>query len=252
MLKRLILTVTLSIFICVSFTLMLYSKVLSENDILDVLDNIDYYDYAYKDIMKKLEVELPNSDLTYVYDKYITKDKIKKDIKNILDNYYIKENNNIKKEFYEVVFKNFGSKDDENIKSLVNNLSDIYYNNLFRIDKLDGYIKKLPLKESSRGWAFVTLAITIFLIISFRKEIIIYNAFIADGLIFLLPKIFIIFKDVLKNFYYYNNNMSYFIKMYGYNIINIYFKYGLVLLVIGIIGFTLKSIKERQLTKGVK
>ncbi len=244
MIKKLLLTIILSVLIIVSFTLMLYSKLLAESEILKQLDEMNYYDYAYKDITSKLEQELPNNELKYVYDKYVTKDKIKSDIKSILDNYYNKENDSIEKEFYNNVFKNFGSKDNENIKSLCNTLANTYYNNLFKIDKLSKIIKLLPFKNASKGLAFVFLAATIFLIVLFHKNIAIYNSFIVTGILFLIPKLFILLKDIIKNFYYYNNTLSYFIKMYGYNIINTYFKYGLILLIVGVIGLTLNLLHK--------
>lgn len=240
MMKKILITSIISILIVVSFTLMLYSKVLSEKEILRQLDEMNYYDYAYKDIIDKLELELPNKDLAYIYNKYVTKDQIKKDVKTILDNYYIKGNNNIKKEFYNNVIKNFKNQKDENVKSLVNTLADVYYNNLFRTDKFDQAIKMLPLKNSSKGLAFISLVIAIVLIAKYIKEIDVYNSFIVSGIAFLVPKVIITLRDVLKNFYYYNNSLSYFIKMYGYNIISTYLKYGVLLLIIGVTGFVIQ------------
>ena len=247
--KRLILTIVISILILISFSLMIYSKISSETEILKKLDEMNYYDHAYEDILKKLKGELPNSELSYVYEKYVTKARIKKDIKNILDNHYNKEDNGIKKNFYDHVFKEFGSKDDENIKSLCNSLADTYYNNLFRIDKLDKFVKLMPLKNSARGLAFIFLFVTIFLIALAIKNMSIYNSFIVSGLIFLLPKCFILIKDIFKNFYYFNDGITYFIKMYGYSIINTYFKYGLLLLAIGIIGIIIKLFRKANWLK---
>jgi len=244
MIKRLIMTILLSILIIISFILMSYSRLLSETEVLNKLDEMNYYDYAYKEINSKLELELPNKDLSYVYKDYVTKERIKEDVRSILDNYYNKENDSIKSNFYNNVIKKFKNNGDNNIKSLVNSLSDTYYNNLFRIDKLNKVIKFLPLKDSSKGLSFVLLAVTIFLIISFIKDISIYNSFVVSGLIFLMPKIFIHFKNIIKNFYYYNNTLSYFIKMYGYNIINTYFKYGLILLAIGLIGIFIHALRK--------
>ena len=244
MIKKILITSLISILIVVSFTLMLYSKVLSESEILKQLDEMNYYEYVYKDIMEKLEVELPNKDLAYIYNKYVTKDQIRKDVKNILDNYYTKSNTNIKKEFYNNIIKNFKNQNDENIKSLVNVLANTYYNNLFRTDKFDQAIKLLPLKDSSRGLAFISLIAAIILIAKYIKEIDVYNSFIVSGIVFLIPKIFIILRDVLKNFYYFNNSLSYFIKMYGYSIINTYFKYGILLIIIGLIGFIIQLFRK--------
>ncbi len=244
MIKKILITSVISILIIVSFTLMLYSKVLSEKEILRQLDEMSYYDYAYKDIMEKLELELPNKDLAYIYNKYVTKDQIKKDVKTILDNYYIKGNNSIKKEFYNSVIKNFKNQKDENVKSLVNTLADVYYNNLFRTDKFDQAIKLLPFKDSSKGLAFISLVVVIVLIAKYIKEIDVYNSFIVSGVVFMMPKVIITLRDVLKNFYYYNNSLSYFIKMYGYNIINTYLKYGVFLLIIGVTGFVIQLFRK--------
>ena len=240
MIKKLALTVVFSLLIIISFTLILYSRVTSENDILNKMEEMNYYDYAYENIMSKLELELPNNELSFVYNKYVTKDRIKSDIKSILDNYYNNEHNGIKKEFHDAVLKEF-SKHDENIESLVNNLTNTYYNNLFRIDKLNTAIKKTPLKNASKALAFVTLAATIFLAILFIKNIALYNSFIISGIVFLIPKLFILFKDIIKDFYYYNDTLSYFFKMYGYSIINTYFKCGLIFIVIGLVGFGIKT-----------
>lgn len=241
MIKKLAITLALSLLITSSFTMILYSKIASEREVLNKLEEINYYDYAYKDIMSKLEIELPNNELTYVYNKYVTKDRIKKDIKSILDNYYNGENNGIKKEFYNNVIKNFDNKKDENIKSLVNSLANTYYNNLFRIDKLKNILESMPFKNSSKALAIVTLTAMIFLLVLFIRESAIYNSFIVSGLIFLLPKIFIKMSDVIKDFYYFNNNLSYFLKMYAYNVIAIYFRYGVIILVVGIVGFVIHS-----------
>ena len=243
MIKRLVITSILSFLIIISFTLMLYSRILSENAILASLDEIGYYDYAKEDIMKKLEMELPNKELKFSYDKYVTKELIKKDIKTILNNYYNKSDNNIKKDFYDNVIINF-NESDENIKSLVNNLASTYYNNLFRVDKLDKVIDDLPLKDSYRGFSFVFFTATLLLIALFIENTSVYNSFIASGFIFLIPKALVKLSDVLKDFYYYNNSLSYFIKMYSYNIIDTYFKYGIVLIVIGLIGLIIHLFRK--------
>ena len=238
MIKRLIISSCLSILIIVTFSLVVYSRSISKNGILKNLDDINYYDYTYNDVIDKLEKELPNKDLAYMYNKYVTREQIKKDIETILSSYYSNKDNNVKKDFYDNVIKNFDSQNDENVKLLVNNFTSVYYNDLFRIDKV---MKKLSLGSINKGIIFVLLVVTIFFIVSGRRDISIYNSFLVSGLVFLVPKVFIILKDVLKNFYYYNNTLSYFIKMCGYNIIDLYLKSGLILIAIGLTGVTIHS-----------
>ena len=249
MIKNIFLTIFLSIFISISFSLMIYSKLFTENSISAQLNEINYYDFVYDDLINKLEEEIPNNELKYIYDSYITKDKIISDINKVLDSFYNKSENNVKNDFYNHIINKLGNKNDEHIKLLANNLANTYYNNLFRIDKLNIVISKMPLKNSSKPLAICSLFITIFMLLKVffsKNNVSFYNSLIISGLLFIIPKVFIYLKDVLKNFYYYNNSLSYFIKMYGYSIINSYFKYGIIILIIGLLGFIIHFINKKN------
>ena len=251
MIKKILLTIIMSILIPITFLFIIYSSIFTEKDILNNLEETNYYEHVYNDIKEKLKMELPNDELSYVYDNYLSIDQIKKDIKTILENYYIKSKDGIEKEFYDYVIAHF-DQTDNHIKSLASSLSKIYYNNLFSIDQLDSVISKLPLKNSARAISFVLIFISILIIAIFIKNIGIYNSFIISGLLLVLPKLFVTIDDILINFYYYNNSLSYFVKNYAYSIINQLSTYGFILLVIGLIGQIMHFVFKLKLTKKVK
>ena len=139
MIKKIVLTIGLSILIPVTFFFIVYSNVFTEKDILNNLEETNYYEYVLNDIKTKLKLELPNDDLEFIYENYLSIDQIKKDIKTILENYYVKGKNNIEQEFYEYVIVHF-DETDAHINDLAKSLSKIYYNNLFSINELDSVI----------------------------------------------------------------------------------------------------------------
>jgi len=251
MFKRIIITLLLSALILLSFTLIIYSNLFTEKDILDKLDEMDYYNYVYQDIDNKLKLELPNDDLTYIYENYLSKEQLTKDIKTIIENYYINEKDDIKEEFQDYVLMHF-EKNDDYTKELAKSLAQTYYNNLFRIDKLDIIISRLPFKKSMKAISLIMIFVTISLTILSIKNIGVCNSFVVSGILFVIPKIFLNFKNILIDFYYFNENLSYFIKMYIYSIINTYAKYGFILLVIGLIILIIHFIYKLRLTKNVK
>ena len=182
MLKNIIMTILMSILIPIAFLLMIYANIFTEKDILSNLDDMNYYDYIYKDISEKLKLELPNDDLVYIYSDYLTLDQIKKDVKVLLDNYYIDAKDNIKQSFYNHVLVHF-DETDVHIESLAKSLSNTYYNNLFALKELNPVIKKMPFKNSSKAIGIVLVLITLFLIGLFIKKIWIYNSLIVSGLL---------------------------------------------------------------------
>ena len=238
MLKNIFFVILLSILLTFSFTFIMYSRMFSKNGILKELDNINYYHYTYNDLNQKLELELPDSSLKYVYSAYLNEKQIKKDISKILD-----QNDKIKENFKKNVLTKIGKSEASN--NLANKLANTYYNNLFRIDKLNikAEFKNINLLT------IISLFLTIFIILKIKDKITVFNSLIVTGILFILPKLFIHFKNILTNFYYYNNTLSYLIKMYSYSIINIYFKYGLIFLIIGFLGFTIHFLCKLRLTK---
>ncbi len=254
MVKRIIFITLITFLILVSLSFVVYSKIFNKNQIVQEFNRINYYDYVYKEINKNLELELPNSELSYLYFNYLTISQVKKDINVVLDSYLSKKDNDVKTKFYNNIINNFENKNDAYVKELAKRLSNTYYSGLFSFDKLDKFIEKLPYRNISKKVAIVSLFITILIILlSIKKDLIdISISFITSGIIFIIPKIFIHFKNILLNFYYYNKSLSYFIKNYIFHLINIFFKIGFILMILGLIGFTIHYIRHFRLTSSVK
>ncbi len=71
MIKKIVLTIGLSILIPVTFFFIVYSNVFTEKDILNNLEETNYYEYVLNDIKTKLKLELPNDDLEFIYENYL-------------------------------------------------------------------------------------------------------------------------------------------------------------------------------------
>ena len=110
----------------------------------------------------------------------------------------------------------------------------------------------MPLKNSAKSIAIIGLFLTFLIMVFFIKNVGVSNSLIVSGIIFITPNVFIRLKNVLTDFYYFNDNLSYFIKMYVYNIIDNYTKCGFILMGLGLIGLTIHFIFKKQLTKNVK
>ena len=255
MIKNVFLTILLSFLILISFFFMIYSKVLNQKALLNELNKIDYYSYVYNELKDNLESELQNIELSHIYESYINQSQIKKDINEIVNSYYNNESNSVKANFYNYLLDNFDNVNDEHVKTLATNLSNTYYNNLFGIDKLDKLLTKLPFKTNIKLITIFSLFVTIFLLMTTffsKNNISFYNSLIISGIIFIVPKLFIQVKNILANFYYYNKSFSYFIRMRGYTLINTYFRYGFIILIIGLLGLIVHFINEFKLTKNVE
>jgi len=240
-----ILLMTLSI--CLTFSLKIYADFFTQQDVLKILDKINYYDKTTSFTLDEVNSILPHEEIIEINEEYITKTKTKKYVNIIINSYYAKTDNKVKDEYktnLEVKLKDYDLT-NSNLKSLINDLTDTYYKNVFSINQFNKIKQLLPFKTKVNKLVKISLIITIFIFINniIRKKYnSIFDSLIATGLIFIIPKVFIVFNNFIKNFYYYNNSFSYFIKSYCYQLINCYLYFGLLLIIIGFIGLFICNI----------
>lgn len=254
MIKKIIITILLSLMLIFTFSSIIYANILTKNDVIEVIDDINYYDIINEDLTKKLANSLPNDELAYVYTKYVNLDTIKKDISFLLDNYdhNIYDYSEVKKRFYQNVINELSDYDqnNQNVIELANDLSNIYANNILPTKQLSKISDKLPFKEISENIAILTLLITILTLlicIFLTKQNYIYNSMLTTGILFIIPTIFIKFNNFVSNLYYYSNSFSIFIKNYFYSVINNYFIIGSILIVLALIGNVLTYIYRKKI-----
>ena len=98
------------------------------------------------------------------------------------------------------------------------------------ISKLDKL--KLPFRYKAKIMSYIMPLITLALIIflTFKDKEVVFNAFISTGILFILPKSYLIFDNFFTDFYFYNKTFSYFITNYIF-----FFIIGLILIILPLI-----------------
>ena len=236
MIKKIFLTFILTSLIVLSFALTAYTSLFTKSEIKKVLKKTSYYDYTYKYISDALEMELPNEELDYAFSSYL-KEELNNDIDTTINNYFAKKNN---KEIEEKFKQNLDLKlekynNNSNIESLKKDLTTVYINNIMTIYKIDKI--KLNFRNKAKIMSYIMPLITLALIIflTFKDKEVVFNAFISTGILFILPKSYLIFDNFFTDFYFYNKTFSYFITNYIYYLFNKYFIIGLILIILPLI-----------------
>lgn len=237
--------------LCITFSLKIYDNFFTKQEVFKILDKINYYDKTTLFTLDELNSILPHEVIIEINEEYITKDQIKKDTNSIINSYYAKTDNEVKKDFIinlENKLKDYDLKDN-NLITLMNDLTDTYYKNVFSINQFNKIKQLLPYKNKVNKLFKIILIGTIFVFfinLLRKKKIYIFDSFLATGLIFIIPKIFILLNNFLKNFYYYSNSFSHFIKSYCYQLINYYLYFGLILIFIGSLGMFICNIYTKN------
>mgnify|MGYP003291092313 CR=1 FL=1 len=237
----------MTIAICITFSLKVYSDFFTKTEVLKILDKINYYNQTTNFTLDELNSILPHEEIIEINEEYITKTQIKKDVNSIINSYYAKNDNKVKEEFAANLESKLKDYDltNANLKDLISDLTDTYYKNIFSINQYNKIKQLLPFKTKVNKLFKISFIGTIFIFlinIIRKKYIYIFDSLLTTGLIFIIPKVFMFFNNFIKNFYYYNNSFSYFIKSYCYQLINYYLYFGLILIFIGVLGLFMCNI----------
>lgn len=194
------------------------------NNIITNLENINYYQKAYSNILQEFDNIIVNSELKEEIINYYTFDDNKKDINlivrgNNIDHYY---------EIKEIVSKY--SKDEKVINKYSKEINELINKNIFMVDEYH-VLNKFYLNIYDCLYIIIIFVIIqMFLIIinyflsknfSFIKVILLSSSILIG-----LPKLFINFSGIINNFTYGNKYFSELIIFLINNFINELFIYS--------------------------
>lgn len=238
-----LLSFILMVILSISCMFIIYEINVSKKSVLKQMDNIQYYQKAYKNIITKVSDYVINEELENEYKKIITIDRVKVDILKSINNVYddTKYNVSIKEELNEVI-KKYDIKDSNIIKTHTDGINEIYVNNLF-LTKEFKLIKKYTLDFETLMLItyvaiFFLLAITLILDKQYLKI-----SLISTSITLVMPMIYLNLFNIIKNFQYSN---SYYTELILTIIESIYFELGLIsiVIIIFIILYKLLNLKK--------
>lgn len=218
----------LLIIFVVSFVLIQIS--FRDRFLIKSLSNINYYKQAHNNIIQKLNYEIVNEEIKLEYEKYITIDMIKKDIRRIISS---KDGISRYKDFYDIIEKH--TTDIEICKKYASNVNDVYTNNLFPLREYK-IINKLYIKTNE---CIMYTSVLISIIVVFELLLLIINnslkynkvALLASGILFTIPFLFIWISGIFNSFIYTNKYYTKFLIGLVGNIKNSLFLVGLIIII---------------------
>lgn len=246
MIKKIAIVVTLTMLIMLSFFLKIYSNFFTLEEVIEVLEDNNYYEVALENTQAELNSLLPHDDVIQITKEYLTESQVKTDVLTLVESHFKKEENQVQEKFKTNLaekLKKYGL-NAKDLQILTKEAGELYVQHLFPTNELKKIEKLLFMQEKADEiFAFVLLAtIIMMLIFLFMKKIMyIGNSLISSGVIFIIPKIFIVFNNFVKNFYYYNHSFSYFIRSYCDYLINLVFSIGIILVILGTIILILSA-----------
>lgn len=221
---------------------------LSKKNILNILNGVNYYTLAQKNIFNKIDDEIVNSEISESYKEYFSIEIIKKDINNILNEEYdISHYDDLNKIINEY-------SNDEKINQKYTTIVDtIYKKNIFPINEYK-LISKLKLNTEQVLFVSIILILLIVFIGSailiFNKNIYFYKVIIiSTSILLLIPYFLIRIQNIFKQFIYSNIYYTNFIICIINNIINLLFIIGIVLLVVLLVFYFTKNKKILHIMK---
>lgn len=221
---------------------------LSKKNILNILNGVNYYTLAQKNIFTKIDDEIVNSEISESYKEYFSIEVIKKDINNILNEEYdISHYNDLDKIINEY-------SNDEKINQKYTTIVDtIYKKNIFPINEYK-LISKLKLNTEQVLFVSIILILLIVFIGSailiFNKNIYFYKVIIlSTSILLLIPSILVRMLNIFKHFIYSNTYYTKFILGIINNITNSLFIIGIILLIVLLVSYFIKNKKILHISK---
>ena len=253
---RIVLGILASFVLCLLALLSIAKfSVLSKDYVKSELAKNGYYDNVYNEILEKMENYMVSSGLpNEILNEIFTKEDVVVEVNKYIDNAYNGGN-------VEVSLENVETRLNENIdnyltahkievtdkdilKSFVDNMVDIYKNEISLYDSLNGVVKYIPSIVSILDnlfiiliVAFVVLLITLLLL----KTSYIGSVFAGAGLFIIFFKALVFSKVDYENILIISNNFSTAIKGLVSNFGNTMIIVSVVLIVIGIILSVIQS-----------
>lgn len=221
---------------------------LSKKNILNILNDVNYYTLAQENIFNKIDDEIVNSEISKSYKEYFSIEIIKKDINNILNEEYdISHYNDLDKIISEY------SDDEKIIQKYITIVDSIYKKNIFPINEYK-LISRLKLNTEYVLFVSIILILLILLIGStiliLNKNIYFYKVSIfSTSILLLIPTILIRILNIFKQFIYSNIYYTNFIICTINNITNLLFMIGIILLIVLLVFYFTKNKKSLNLIK---
>ncbi len=233
----------------------LSSTILNESYIMSKLDEEDYYNKIYETAKSNFENYINQSGLDEeVLNNIITKEKIEKDTKIIINNIFDGTNteidtDEIKNKLNENIDNSLGRKktatEEKTINEFVNIICNEYKTTILKTSyegKINTFYKKAvtTIDLAKKALLILIAVLIIFIILLTIKRI--YRllaragvAFVIDGLLLVLAKYYIDLKIKIETITILNNSVSVVLRNILRDILNIIAKDGAILLGLGIV-----------------
>lgn len=227
---RFISTIVSIIVLSLMFVLYVYNTSISPNNVLRVMDKIDYYDMVYDNILDEFDNGIINVSLKEDIKSYYSIDVLRNDILDL-----VKGNTaDHSEQFKEIVSKY--TKDKDIVNNYIVNINKVIDKNIFITNE---YILINKTYISINDMLFIEFILFIVMIgilfvnyILFRDIGYIKDVIISFSLLMIIPKIFIYLSGIFNNFYYNNEYYSKLLLNIVSNIENRLFMIGLIGLII--------------------
>lgn len=234
-----VLSFVLMTLLVVVTVLLIFQKELRGRYIRKTLEDINYYELAYENIITGVEDYIVNDEVREMYVDYITIDLVKSDINKILGNIYQDEDTKFSRynDFYKIINS---YNDDPNIDDkYASGINNIYVKNIFPIYEFN-FIHKLHI--ANVNVLFVALLLLVIALFVFLALFLINKNFkyhiigiMGYGTILLLPKIIIKVFKIFDSFLYTNPYYTKFLLAIMNNITNSLLIIGLLVILLTII-----------------
>ena len=207
--------------------------------LIDKLDETDYYESAYENIILNLDKSITNEDIRNEYKKYITIDMIKRDIIGIIIERNISHYDN----FYKLVSKY--SADKEVCSKNASIINNIYLNNIFPTKEYK-LINKIYIKTKCLILYIGVLTSTV-LILQLGLYIINKNfkynkiSLLSSAILNIFPFIFVNITGILNNVVYVNSYYTKFLFSIFDSTIRYLFVIGFIIILMYLVSSVIKK-----------
>lgn len=228
---------------------MIFENNLSLNRVIKNMNNTNYYNKVYNNLIEKINDFIILEDVQEQYKDYVKIDLIKEDInkivKGIYDENYYKVNRY--DDFYNIMFEY--SKDEEVSEKYAHEINNIYKANLFPVMPFK-LINKLYLKNNIQFVIIITLSLLI-LFLGYILYIInksykyVVTSFLGMSILIILPNIFLKLFKVFDGFIYTNEYFTNIILKIIYNTFNTLTIIGIVNILIIFVLWLIKEFRKK-------
>ncbi len=233
-------------------------KVLNIDNILQIFDNVNFYENTYKTLNENFSNYIEQSGLDEsVIKDIITVEDIKTEIRNCIESIYNNTKYTINKEdiekrlneninnYLEENHRKLNSSEENAVSTFVSKISSVYASEVFPIDlisKININLKKISnIVDIANISLYVSVVVLLLLliIINIKNIMKVLNyigvSLLSSGIVLYAPKIFIDYKLHINDINIYNRNISDIIINIINDILNYFSKIPIIFIVIAIV-----------------